>query len=268
MTKTIMLIHGAWLNSASWAPWKARYESRGYTVVTPDWPYDDGAPAELRAKPRPALAKSGPKDIVEHYARKISELAEPPILIGHSAGGVWVQHLLDRGLGVAGVAIDPAPTPGVPLGPQAILSALPVLGDPFSGGKVVSMTRKFFATRFAQTVPAAESAAQYEAYIVPTAGKVYWDGVFGGAGKITWASQVRPPLLLIAGGKDLIADPSMTKAIYERQKRAASLTEFRLFPERSHWTCLDKGWEEVADFALDWAVTNALTAQADAAAAA
>ena len=36
MTKTIMLIHGAWLNSASWAGFKARYEARGYTVIAPD----------------------------------------------------------------------------------------------------------------------------------------------------------------------------------------------------------------------------------------
>ena len=266
MTQTIMLIHGAWLNSASWAPWKARYEARGYAVIAPDWPHDDGEPAELRANPRQALTRSGPKDIVDHYARAITRLPDPPILIGHSAGAVWVQHLLDRGLGACGVAIDPAPTPGVPLGLQAIISALPVLGDPLSGGKVVSMSRRFFATRFAQTVPAAQSDAQYDAYIVPTAGKVYWDGVFGGAGKITWASQTRPPLLLVAGRKDLIADPGMTVANFRRQRRAASPSEFKLYPERSHWTCLDEGWEEVADFALDWAEKNARRAPARAAA--
>ena len=65
-------------------------------------------------------------------------------------------------------------------------------------------------------------------------------------------------MLLIAGGKDLIARcRSMTKAIYEKQKQAPSKTEFKLYPDRSHWTGLDKGWEEVADFALDWAVAHA-----------
>ena len=88
--------------------------------------------------------------------------------------------------------------------------------------------------------------------------------MFGGAGEITWDSQVRAPLLLIAGGKDLIADASMTKAIYEHQKRAASATEFKLYPDRSHWTCLEPGWEEVADFALDWAVEHAERPEAGA----
>ena len=56
---------------------------------------------------------------------------------------------------------------------------------------------------------------------------------------------------------DKIADPGMTKRIFENQKKAASLTEFKLYPDRSHWTCLEPGWEEVADFTLDWAVRAA-----------
>lgn len=258
MTTTIMLVHGAWLNAKSWENWKARFEAKGYTVVAPDWPGDEGEPADLRANPRKALTKSGPKEIVAHYEREIRKLAEAPILIGHSAGGVFVQHLLDRGLGAAGVAVDPAPTPGVGLGLDTIISAFPVLGDPFSGGKVKQMTRKFFANRFANGLPREMVDDHYDRYIVPTAGKVYWDGVLsGGAGKITWASKTRAPLLLIGGGVDRIADPGMTKAIYAKQKRAVSLTEFKLYPTRSHWTCAEPGWEEVADFALDWAVRNA-----------
>jgi pimeloyl-ACP methyl ester carboxylesterase len=59
MSKTIMLIHGAWLNAHSWEGFKARYEARGYTVIAPSWPLDDRSPAELRASPNPALAKVG-----------------------------------------------------------------------------------------------------------------------------------------------------------------------------------------------------------------
>ncbi|MEJ0059110.1 MAG: alpha/beta hydrolase [Terricaulis sp.] len=258
MTKTIMLIHGAWLNGKSWEHWKARYEAKGFRVVAPNWPHDEGEPAELRANPRHELTQFGPKEIVAHYESEISKLADTPILIGHSAGGVWVQHLLDRGYGAAGVAIDPAPTPGVGLGPHAVVSALPVLGDPFSGGKVVSMTREFFGKRFANTLPEEMKDDHFERYIVPTAGKVYWDGVIsGGAGAIHWESRTRAPLLLIAGGEDLIADATMTQAIYDKQKHAASATAFKLYPARGHWTCAEPGWEEVADFALDWATQNA-----------
>ena len=146
-------------------------------MIAPDWPYDDRPPAELRASPRPELAQLGQREILDHYERIIRDAREPPIIIGHSAGGTFTQHLLDRGLGAAGVAIDPAPTPGVPLYPHAIVSALPVFIDPLSWRKAKVMSRKFFANRFAQTAPRDQVDALYDRYIVPTPGKVYWDGV-------------------------------------------------------------------------------------------
>jgi pimeloyl-ACP methyl ester carboxylesterase len=265
MSKTIVLIHGAWLNAASWAGFKARYEAKGYTVIAPSWPHDERSPSELRAAPHPNLAKVGFKDLIAHYETIVRALPEPPILIGHSFGGVLVQMLLDRGLGAAGVAINPAPTPGVPLGPQSIRSALPVFLSWGSWKRTMTMSRKFFATRFAQTAPRAEADALYDRYIVPTAGKVYWDGLLNRAGKIDWSNPNRAPLLLIGGEKDLIADASMTKGIYKHQKRAGSPTELKIYPGRSHWTAMDPGWEDVADFALDWALRHARAAKAPAA---
>src|SRR5262245_27055921 len=35
MTKTIVLIHGNFVNNTSWSAWKPYYEKRGYTVYTP-----------------------------------------------------------------------------------------------------------------------------------------------------------------------------------------------------------------------------------------
>lgn len=127
--------------------------------------------------------------------------------------------------------------------------------DPLSWRKAKVMSRKFFRTRFAQTVDPAQADALYDRYIVPTPGRVYWNGVIG-AMKINWKNPERAPLLLIGGGKDLIADEKMTRAIFRKQSRAPSLTEYREFPDRSHWTIVDPGWEEVADLALDWAERN------------
>ena len=58
-------------------------------------------------------AQLGIEEIVAHYETIINELEQPPIIVGHSFGGLMTQILLDRGLGSAGVAIAPAPIKGV-----------------------------------------------------------------------------------------------------------------------------------------------------------
>ena len=40
--------------------------------------------------------------VVEHLETIVGELESPPILIGHSAGGTFVQILLDHGFGASG----------------------------------------------------------------------------------------------------------------------------------------------------------------------
>jgi len=257
MTKTIMLVHGAWLNAKSWEGFKARYEAKGFTVVAPSWPLDDRSPAELRDNPDPALANVGINEILAHYEAEIRKLPEEPIIIGHSFGGTITQHLLDHGYGVAGVAIDPAPTSGILVGWDTIKSTFPVFLSWGSWRRVMTMSRRFFATRFAQTVPAGQADAIYDRYIVPTPGKVYWDGLVAAAGKIRWDNPNRAPLLLIGGSIDKIAQSKMTAAMYAKQKLAPSATALKIFEGRSHWTCMEPGWEQVADYALDWSLANA-----------
>ena len=54
--------------------------------------------------------------------------------MGHSAGGAFTQVLLDHGFGVAGVAINSAPTEGVRVIPLSQLKAsFPVLKNPATG---------------------------------------------------------------------------------------------------------------------------------------
>ncbi|MEV6105152.1 alpha/beta hydrolase [Streptomyces sp. NPDC051940] len=36
-------------------------------------------------------------------------------------------------------------------------------------------------------------------------------------------------------------------------KASGTVTDYHEFPQRSHWTCAEPGWEEVADYALNWA---------------
>lgn len=69
-------------------------------------------------------------EVVDHYESIIRELDRPPIIMGHSFGGLMTQILLDRGFGAAGVAIDSAPVKGILVLPwSSIRVALPALSN-------------------------------------------------------------------------------------------------------------------------------------------
>ena len=81
------------------------YEARGFRVLAPPWPRLHAQVEEVRRDPS-VLAGLGVREIAQHYEAVVRTLPEPPILIGHSFGGLIVQMLLDRGLGAAGVSLD------------------------------------------------------------------------------------------------------------------------------------------------------------------
>jgi dienelactone hydrolase len=69
----------------------------------------------------------------------------------------------------------------------------------------------------------------------------------------------RAPLLFLANGKDHTVPAVSTRAAYTIQQKTGALTELKEYPDRSHYTFAQDGWEQVADYSLDWAVRNART---------
>lgn len=257
MTKTIVLIHGAWMTPASLANFRQYYETRGYTVLSPAWPLMDRSVAELRANPHRQLGELTLGRIIDHYAAIIEPLPEKPILIGHSYGGLIVQMLLDRGYGAAGVSIAPAPAAGIVAGPKALRSALPVFLAWRGWSRALNMTHKHFAWSMGNTLSAEAQQQAYEAYVVPTPGRIYYQSVLGVGSAIDWQKADRAPLLLIAAENDRTVEPSMVRQQYKRYQKSRALTEIKTLAARSHLLITEPGWEEVADLALNWVTTLA-----------
>ena len=94
----MILIHGAWLSARSWENFADYFGKGGFDVHVPEWPRKHGDVEELRES-ADELAGLGLPEIVEHYEAEIRALDRPPVLIGHSYGGLIVELLLDRGHG-------------------------------------------------------------------------------------------------------------------------------------------------------------------------
>jgi len=257
MSKTILFVHGAWVTPACWARFVERYEGQGFKVLAPAWPYLDRPVQALQQHPDPRFAAVSIKDLVDHFETQIQALPERPILVGHSFGGLIVQMLLDRGLGAAGVAIDPAPPRGIAPSVTAAISALPILTAWLGWKRVLTMSFKSFSATFANTLPEQERRATYDQQIVPAPGRIYFQASLGVGNGVNFRNPERPPLLLVAAAEDKTVTPSMVKAMHRKQSRAPSRTDIMEFRDRSHWLIAEKGWEEVADAVLEWSVANA-----------
>jgi pimeloyl-ACP methyl ester carboxylesterase len=263
---TIVLVHGLWMTPRSWEGWVERFEAQGYRVLTPAYPGFEIEVEALREN-TDVIAEQKVPTIVDHIAELIGTLDTPPIIMGHSFGGTLTQLLLARGLGCSGVVVDSAPTEGVRVNPPSQAKSLfPILRHPATRHGVGAFTAEEFHYAFTNTLSREESDQVYERYYIPAPGSFVWDfGLFANfkpGHQETWVDygyDDRAPLLFIAGGEDHIMPASVNKSNYKHyKKKSSALTEYHEFPGRSHWTCAEPGWEEVADLALSWAVVHAV----------
>ena len=253
--RTIVFIHGLWIHASSWQPWMDFFKQNGYETLNPPWPGDSATVAECRANPQP-IANRGVTEIADSYAKVIETLSEPPILIGHSFGGLLTQILLGRGIAAAGVAIDPAPVKGVWQLPFSVLKAsFPVLGNPFNFTKAKSLTFDHFRYGFANAVPEKEARELYDRWTIPAPCRpLFQAGLATFAGsetKVNTANTTRGPLLITGGEKDHISPPILGQASAKKYNSSV-ITEFKLFEGRGHSLIVDQGWKEIAAYSLTW----------------
>jgi pimeloyl-ACP methyl ester carboxylesterase len=257
MSRTLVFVHGGWVTPACWDPFTSYFEARGYRCLAPPWPGKDRSVEAIRNDPSP-LAGLGIREIVDHYEQMIREFDEPPILIGHSFGGLVVQVLLDRGLGAAGIAIDSAPPKGIfAFEPTTMLALGRILLIPFGWRKVVRWTYTEFRYAFVHTMPETEARATWDTQIVPDSGRPFFQSAFSmldraSPASVDFANPERAPLLFIAGEADRAMPSAIVRRTYRAHQASPVRTDFRSIPGRTHWLIAQDGWEEVAQTCGDW----------------
>ena len=258
MTRTIVFIHGNFVTRHCWDGWVTRYEKLGYTCIPIAYPGRDGSPASLRNNADSALMASLTlARVVEHHVTAIRALNEKPIVIGHSFGGLLTQLMVQRDLPAAAVAIDSVPPQGVlTLKWSFYRSTFPALNPFLPASNPYMMSFKHFQYAFANDLSLAEQRVAYEKDMVPESRRLSRGGL-SSAARVDFKRR-RSPLLLIAGEKDRIMPAALNRTNFRRYRKSPSVTEFKEFPGRSHYSIIaGKGWEEVADYALDWAMRAA-----------
>ena len=252
----IVFIHGLWVAHTAWQPWIDYVAEHGHDAIAPAWPGELPTVEETRQNAS-AQAGFGIDELTAHFADVLARFDTPPVVIGHSFGGLIAQKLLGENKAAAAIAIDPAPIKGVTGLPLAQLrSAFPVLGNPLNRGRAKGLTRAQWRYGFGNAVSQEESDALWEQWSIPSPGKPLFEAAGANLHRhspaaVDTANATRGPLLITAGSADHTV-PRATAEAAHRLYRSDAVTDFHKFEGRGHSLTIDHGWREVADDALAW----------------
>jgi len=253
----VVFVHGLWLLAGSWRPWRDLFEARGYATLAPDWPNDPASVKEARDHPE-AFADQSIGKVTDHIAEMIGRLEQKPVVIGHSTGGLITEILAGRGLAAGAVAIDPAPFRGVlPLPYSSLKTVLIALRDPRNRHRGVPLTYEQFRYAFANALTEEEAEILYERDSVPAPGMTLFQMAFANLNprseaRVDTKRLDRGPLLVVSGERDHTVPWKMAHASYQRSKRNPNPTRFVQAVGRGHSLTIDHGWQEIAEYALQF----------------
>ncbi|MDX9996583.1 MAG: alpha/beta fold hydrolase [Phenylobacterium sp.] len=245
MAAPIVMVHGAFCGGWAFEAFAEPFEKVGHRVLTPH--LRGHAPDD----PRTAVAAVSMADYVADVVRLADSLPEPPVLLGHSLGGLVCQMAAGRAR-VRGMALlapsAPWGVPGNTVEEAITAFGLHMLG-PFWTQAVEpdgKMMRRFSLDR----MPRAERSAVV-ARLRPESGRALWE-------TLNWwldpfmttrlpAGAREVPALVLVGEKDVVH-----AAATVRQTAARLGAPCEVLPGMSHWLVGEPGWREVAGRVLEW----------------
>ena len=262
----IVLIHGLWVSHTAWQPWVEYLADQGHHAIAPAWPGELDTVEATRQHPE-RQAGFGIDELTEHFGRILDGFDVPPVVIGHSFGGLIAQKLLGQNKAAAAVAVDPAPIKGVkPLPVAQLRSAFPVLGNPLNRGRAKGLTEAQWRYGFGNALTVEESDALWRQWSIPSPGKPLFEAAVanfapGSPAKVDTANATRGPLLITGGTADHTVPLVSAKATHGLYRKSGAVTDFHEFTGRGHSLTVDQGWRDVADVTLSWLKERGVTAR-------
>ncbi|MEI6438959.1 MAG: alpha/beta hydrolase [Alphaproteobacteria bacterium] len=245
----VIMVHGAFCASWTFDMFRQPFEQAGHSVLCPD------LRGHSEGTGRDAVVGVSMTD----YARDIAELCrrspEPPILVGHSMGGLVAQLVASRAKIHALVLLAPSPPWGV--SGSSIEEASTAVGLHLLGPfwmQAVSPDRSLMRNYSLDRMPPAERDAILNKLRCES-GRALWETLNWWLDPFMTTSlgigPLKLPSLVMVGSRDVVHPPMTARMTAERIG-----AQYLEFPEMSHWLPGEKGWENVAAQAMDWLATT------------
>lgn len=251
MNGNMLMIHGLWETGACWENFRKFFELNGLRCFTPNLPYHN---PDIEESFYSELSKLGVKDYLAFIKEEIAKLDSPPILVGHSGGGLLCQLIAAEVEVRALVLVCSAVPWGIFKLDPGILKCfwgLVKRGILFSE-KAVKLTFEESQYAVFNNIPESLQKTQYEKMVNESSRVVkemgFWPALGMGEKVIQVdENKIHCPVLVMAGCLDRIIPLPFQRKLAEKLN-----AEYREFPEMSHYIIGEKGWEDVADYIYVW----------------
>jgi pimeloyl-ACP methyl ester carboxylesterase len=240
---TIILIHGMWSHSGTVAGLKGNLESFGYRVLTPDLPGHDPK--------NPDRSTDHGRRSIEDYARYVGtfideqELTDPPVLMGHSMGGLVAQKVAaSRPTGPL-VLLNSAQPRGINIiYPSSARATMNILGTPAFWQRPHCPSYRRARYGLFNRLPESDARRIHQS-LIPESGRAYFEIVFWFLDRRR-VSEIEPtrlvvPILAVTGADDRIVPPIVVRRIAEKYPSAS----FVCYPNHGHWLFEESGCEKI-----------------------
>ncbi|WP_439816568.1 alpha/beta hydrolase [Zavarzinia sp. CC-PAN008] len=250
----VLLIHGAFCGGWAFDGFADHLRARGWRCAAPTLRYHD---VPQKAPSPPGLGRTSLRDYADDVAQLVHRLDRPPILIGHSMGGLVAQLAAMR-VGVAGlVLLAPSPSWGmIPSTEFEVASAFGMLAAGAFWHQPVQPMFRIAAEHSLDRLPRDQQKAVFSRF-VPESGQaifeiMYWALDMSRAAFVD-PGRISAPVLAIAGGRDRINTTRTVRRIAQRFRNAA---DFQEYPDNSHWLLGEPGYDEIAEDVHRWMLTR------------
>ena len=255
----IFFIHGMWGSAHVWENYQPRFEAAGYnttalTLRHHNVKFRDPAPEDLGA--------TSLSEYIEDIMAVIDGFDEPPILIGHSMGGLLAQLVAAKTDKVrAVIALTPAPPAGIlALKPSTLKSFKRILLTWGWWRKPTFPTlaeKKYALLNLMNDDEAAEiyKHTQWESGRA-TFEIAMWTMDRRKASRINYGA-IKCPVLIMAAAHDRVVHDDICEKVAAKYKGKA---DYIHLPDNAHWVLGEKGWESIVDQCLAWLKEKELAA--------
>lgn len=246
----VLFIHGAFCRAQSLANVIAAFEAAAYKTHAPDLRHHSPS---LEPSALNALATTSVKAYAQDLARQIDALSEPPVIVGHSMGGLIAQMLAAQGRAKALVLLAPSAPWGVLPGHwNELASGFGLYINGHYWEQALIPTFEVAADLTLNRLPSDEQRRAF-AQMVPESGRAMFE-IFQWWLDLSRATDVAAdkvtcPVFCAAGELDTLNPPDTVRRIAARYRGRAT---YRLYPEMGHWLIAEPGWQTITKDALEW----------------